>query len=266
MRKVLVAGLGLLAVVAMPRGTMAADLPVKAPPPPVAVPFSWTGFYVGANAGYSWGRANTTLVESSVTTTTATITTLAVTPVASATAITPVTFVGSDRAKMNGWLGGFQAGYNWQINRWVWGLEGDLQLTGERGGTSFCFPLDTACGAGTTTAGTANYSLRWLGTLRGRAGMTWDRVLLYATGGLAVGQIHGDFTDGIAAGPLTPATLATTSSNATRAGWVLGAGIEGAVKAFATEVRNRAFPTADYTYPMCDEVGEVTKKTKMTGS
>jgi len=46
----------------------------------------------------------------------------------------------------------------------------------------------------------------------------------------------------------------------------LGAGIEGAVKAFATEVRNRAFPVADYTYPMCDEVGEVTKKTKMTGS
>ncbi|HKB23368.1 MAG TPA: 3-methyl-2-oxobutanoate hydroxymethyltransferase [Methyloceanibacter sp.] len=46
----------------------------------------------------------------------------------------------------------------------------------------------------------------------------------------------------------------------------LGAGIEGAVKTFATEVRNRAFPTADYTYPMCDEVGEVTKKTKMTGS
>ena len=46
----------------------------------------------------------------------------------------------------------------------------------------------------------------------------------------------------------------------------IGAGIEAAVKAFATEVRTRAFPTADYTYPMCDEVGEVTKKTKMTGS
>ena len=46
----------------------------------------------------------------------------------------------------------------------------------------------------------------------------------------------------------------------------LGAGIEGAVKAFATEVRNRAFPTADYTYPMCEEAGEATKKTKMTGS
>ncbi len=46
----------------------------------------------------------------------------------------------------------------------------------------------------------------------------------------------------------------------------IGAGIEAAVKAFATEVRTRAFPSAEYTYPMCEEVGEVTKKTKMTVS
>jgi 3-methyl-2-oxobutanoate hydroxymethyltransferase len=46
----------------------------------------------------------------------------------------------------------------------------------------------------------------------------------------------------------------------------IGAGIEGAVKTFATEVRTRAFPTDDYTYPMCEEAGEATKKTKMTGS
>jgi 3-methyl-2-oxobutanoate hydroxymethyltransferase len=46
----------------------------------------------------------------------------------------------------------------------------------------------------------------------------------------------------------------------------IGAGIEAAVKAFATEVRARAFPSADYTYPMCEEAGEATKKTKMTGS
>ena len=46
----------------------------------------------------------------------------------------------------------------------------------------------------------------------------------------------------------------------------IGAGIEGAVKAFANEVRTRAFPSADYTYPMCDEPDRVTKKTKMTGS
>ena len=46
----------------------------------------------------------------------------------------------------------------------------------------------------------------------------------------------------------------------------IGASIEGAVKAFANEVRTRAFPSADYTYPMCDEPDKVTKKTKMTGS
>ena len=46
----------------------------------------------------------------------------------------------------------------------------------------------------------------------------------------------------------------------------IGAGIEGAVKAFASEVRTRAFPSAEYTYPMFEEGAEVTKKTKMTGS
>jgi 3-methyl-2-oxobutanoate hydroxymethyltransferase len=46
----------------------------------------------------------------------------------------------------------------------------------------------------------------------------------------------------------------------------IGEGIEAAVKAFASEVRTRAFPSAEYTYPMCDGPAEVTKKTKMTGS
>jgi 3-methyl-2-oxobutanoate hydroxymethyltransferase len=46
----------------------------------------------------------------------------------------------------------------------------------------------------------------------------------------------------------------------------IGAGIESAVKAFATDVRSRAFPSAEYTYPMFDEQAEATKKTKMTGS
>jgi 3-methyl-2-oxobutanoate hydroxymethyltransferase len=46
----------------------------------------------------------------------------------------------------------------------------------------------------------------------------------------------------------------------------LGAGIEAAVKAFATEVRTRAFPAPDNTYPMFEEDAEATKKTKMTGS
>jgi 3-methyl-2-oxobutanoate hydroxymethyltransferase len=46
----------------------------------------------------------------------------------------------------------------------------------------------------------------------------------------------------------------------------IGEAIEGAVKAFAGEVRARAFPSAEYTYPMLDEGAKDTKKTKMTGS
>ena len=46
----------------------------------------------------------------------------------------------------------------------------------------------------------------------------------------------------------------------------IGAGIEAAVKAFASDVRTRAFPSAEYTYPMFDDQAEATKKTKMTGS
>jgi outer membrane immunogenic protein len=232
MRKLL---LGSMAIAAMVGGgpALAADLPVKAPPMVVPVAYSWTGFYVGGNGGYSWGRAGTDLTETSVTTTTATISTLGGTPIASATVVgAPVVNAASDRARVDGWLGGLQAGYNYQVDRWVWGIEGDLQITSERGGTTLCFPLTVACGAaGTTALGIANYSLPWFGTLRGRVGMAWDRVLFYATGGLAYGRVRADYTDAIAAGVITPASFATTSAGVNRAGWVVGAGIEGAVAA-----------------------------------
>jgi outer membrane immunogenic protein len=210
----------------------AADMPVKAPPVAPVVAYSWTGFYVGANGGYSWGRANTDLTETSVTTTTATITTLAGAPIASATVVgAPVVNADNARTRVDGWLGGLQAGYNYQVDRWLWGIEADLQITSERGGTTFCFPANVlACGPGTTAIGVANYSLPWFGTLRARAGVVaWERVLFYATGGLAVGQIRADYADAIGPGVLTPLAIATASVNQTRAGWVAGAGIEGAL-------------------------------------
>jgi len=206
---------------------LAADMRLKAPPPPPA--FSWTGFYVGGNLGYSWGRASTDLTETVITT--ATITTLAGTPIASATATT--TSVGSDTAKLNGALGGFQAGYNWQVDRTVWGLEGDIQGTGERGGVTIC-PVAAGVAPGPclgptgTLFGTANYRLQWFGTLRGRVGVTFDRILLYATGGLAVGEVKADYVDGTVGGTtLNP--LAAGSASTTRTGWVFGGGIEGAI-------------------------------------
>jgi len=59
-----------IAALAVTGSAIAADLsrPVlKAPPPPVAV-FSWTGFYLGLNGGYSWGRSRTTGTLSNATT------------------------------------------------------------------------------------------------------------------------------------------------------------------------------------------------------
>ena len=58
MKKKLLAGVALGALL-IGAPAMAADMPVKAPKAPPVIPYSWTGFYVGANVGYSWGRANT---------------------------------------------------------------------------------------------------------------------------------------------------------------------------------------------------------------
>jgi outer membrane immunogenic protein len=207
---------------------LAADLPVykKAPvAPPV---FSWTGFYVGGNVGYSWGRASTDLTET--VSTTATIIGPNG-PLASATVTT--TSFGNDRARLNGALGGFQAGYNWQFDRYVAGFEGDIQATGQRGDVTIC-PVTAGAapvpcpGTTGTLFGTASYRLPWFGTLRGRVGVTFDRILLYATGGLAVGEVKADYLDGFV-NPTPPLALATGSASATRAGWVFGGGIEGAI-------------------------------------
>ena len=206
MKQVLPTSAALLLLAAT--SALAADLKVKAPvapPPPV---FTWAGFYVGANLGYSWGRASTDLTETL--TTTATIATGGAT-VASATVVT--NSFGNDRAKLNGVLGGFQAGYNWQFGQYLAGLEGDIQATGQRGGVTIC-PIapgtaPVACPGGTLTQfGSASYRLPWFGTLRGRVGYTFDRILLYATGGLAVGEIKASYVDGFFA-PLSISPLAT---------------------------------------------------------
>jgi outer membrane immunogenic protein len=123
----------------------AADLPRAAPTAPaVFVPvFTWTGFYVGANAGYGWGR---------LTDPTGTFTT-----------------------NLDGGLAGGQVGYNWQTGNWVFGIEGDIQASWQEESVS-----GTVAGIGLTTV-TGEFP--WFATARGRLGYAWDRHLLYVTGG-----------------------------------------------------------------------------------
>jgi len=198
---------------AMP--ALAADLPVKAPPPAVMAPvWNWNGFYIGLNGGYSWGRSSRDLNFFN--------------PL-NGVVIATGTGAGRD---LNGGVFGGQVGYNWQTSNWVFGIEADAQWTGQRGSTSVlcpvvgCFPGLTAIPAAGGTAATLEDKLAWFGTFRGRVGVTvTPSVLLYATGGAAWGEI--DTTLGLTALTATgiPVTIAGTRST-DRFGWTLGAGIE----------------------------------------
>lgn len=222
--------LGTLAALSLSAASaMAADMrmPVKAP---VVVPevYAWTGFYVGANGGYSWGRSRSDVSFSN--------------SVTGAPIVPPAGSVTSNSFNLDGGVAGGQAGYNWQAgSMWVVGLETDLQWSGERGSANFsCAPVAITGGAclpgatflPTTFTGTnvtVDQKIEWFGTFRARAGvLVVPSVLLYATGGLAYGSVKTDM--GISS------TLATTlagtpvsassSTSKTQVGWTVGGGIE----------------------------------------
>jgi outer membrane immunogenic protein len=148
MRKSLLLGVCASALVA--GSALAADLPLKARPAPVApIPvFSWTGFYLGANIGGAW--SNSTLTDN----------------------VTGANFSTNN----SGFIGGGQFGYNWQVNNnWVLGIEGDID------GTS----IHKTSNAVPTAFGTLQGSLNtdWIATLAGRVGYTFDHWMIYGKGG-----------------------------------------------------------------------------------
>ncbi len=217
----------IVAIFAIADFASAADLPIYTKAPPVVPVWTWTGFYVGGNVGYSWGRAATDFEETSTSTSVVTATTTGVPrPLpgnGTSTTATALAF-GSAASDMNGWLGGVQAGYNWQIQQWVFGLEGDIQATGQKDDPVFCgIP---GCPPG-SAIGTSTTKLPWFGTFRGRIGYSWDvapsqPVMFYVTGGLAFGEVDATYTGGIVGGPMGAVDVSST-----RAGWTIGAGGEG---------------------------------------
>jgi outer membrane immunogenic protein len=195
-------------------GAMAADLPArvytKAPVAPPVV-YNWTGFYVGGNVGYGWGRENDNGLLTG--TSSAQVVSAATgrpfgAPVVSALPTLPI----FGRSNLNGVIGGGQAGYNWQAQNWLVGLEADFQGSGERSDGALC--TAAGCPPGSLLAATS-YKLDWFGTARGRVGLlATPQLLLYATGGLAYGHFSAD-------APTIPLSWGDT-----RAGWTAGAGAE----------------------------------------
>jgi outer membrane immunogenic protein len=167
----------------------AADMAVKARPPAPAPVYSWTGWYVGGNVGASWGAHSHTVVTAS--------------------GVTEVNDV-----KPEGVIGGGQIGYNWQNGPWVFGLEADIQGSGQK---------DTLTHALVSATGSETISdkLDYFGTVRGRAGYAWDRQLFYFTGGWAYGRESID-SNTLVAG----VTHASTHDNNITDGWTVGGGWE----------------------------------------
>jgi outer membrane immunogenic protein len=122
--------------------------------------YSWAGPYLGGHLGYEWGTAS------------------------------------NNPTKPSGFVGGATAGYNfYQNGPWVFGVEGDIEVTGAD-----------------DTFAPWKFSNPWFGTLRGRAGYTFSNVLFYGTAGLAFGELKGQ-TFGL-------------SESHTTAGWTAGVGAE----------------------------------------
>jgi outer membrane immunogenic protein len=227
MRQILIGSIAIASLAAT--GAFAADLPARTytkAPVMVDPGYNWTGFYAGLNGGYSWGRGSETA------------------PIG---APFPATASYTSTQNVNGGVFGGQIGYNWQVDRkWVLGLEADGQWTGERGRAnnnlgSIDIPTPGDDFNLLSTGSVSNETkLPWFATFRGRAGFLADpSLLLYATGGLAVGQVTYSsqatltaqlFGPGIAgttpASPLLTLVGPALSESQTRVGWTLGAGAE----------------------------------------
>jgi outer membrane immunogenic protein len=177
--------LAILGICALGQSALAADIPVrKAAPAPVYVPYNWNGWYVGAHLGYGWGDKEWSDATGAY---------------------------GGARVShgVDGWLGGFQTGFNVQSGNWLWGVEGQWSWTGIDGGRSISLfgfiPVDL------------DADIDWIATLTARVGIVSDRWLWYLKGGGAWAKEN--FTASVPG-------IVSFSATDTRSGWTVGVGVE----------------------------------------
>ena len=191
--KLFAAVVGLLAVVDV---AQAADLS-PAPTAVSAVPYSWSGLYLGLNAGYA--GANLTETASGG--------------------------FGSGSANIPGAVGGVQVGANYQINTVVLGFEADFDGAAATKSISVGGNVNTA-------------QIPWLGTLRARAGLAFDRFLLYVTAGGGATQLVSTVNE---------SGIGSASSTFTHGAWGAGGGLEAAMTdALSARVEYLYFDTGNF--------------------
>ena len=209
---------GSLALVALVAGSpaLAADLPArmysKVPAPMLSPAYNWSGFYVGVHAGYGFGDNDTVSTVGQPP-----LGTLPPTNILNVTGGARPGSVGLDR---DGFVGGGQIGYNWQTGpNWVFGFETDISYTDFN--TSRTVITSPLAGPG-SLSNTFSSNMDYFGTVRGRLGYSWDRTMVYATGGLAYARIENSAQFTGTAGQLQ----FVASSDRTKTGYTVGGGIE----------------------------------------
>ena len=271
MKKILAAALAASALTGF-GAAQAADMPLKAPP--LVVPaFSWAGFYVGVNAGGVWDRSSFSadpggymLPPLLFTDVTGGFTGIPGIILAIPGTISLPGTVTLDSGHHGSFLGGVQAGYNWQFGSTVVGLEG--QIDGLKVSQAFAFagPAQTFTGITTSVSesltGAGTIERDFEGSLRGRIGQAWDRWLVYGTGGVAVTSVRarGTFNYNLAVGPgLTPLAgpnpsgSTSSDSSKTLVGPTVGFGAEYAVSQNVTlgaEYRHTFYGSQDVSLGM----------------
>jgi outer membrane immunogenic protein len=207
---------GLLALLlSSTSGALAADMPYlqKMPPIPALAPQNWTGFYLGIQGGYAFGkdRLHEYFTANG--------------------ASTGLEF----HYDVKGWLGGAHLGYNKQFGNIVAGVEADIELARLRGGffDPPAPPLNPG-GSGTT-------EIDWQGSLRGRLGYAFDSLLVYGTVGLAFAKIDHLYSN--------QTTQVYEATGKLRTGWTAGFGLEYSLTpSMTTRIEYRYTEISDYFY------------------
>jgi len=210
-----------IALAASAATALAADLLTKKgpPPAPVAAPYSWTGFDVGVQAGYGWGNESDDL---------------------SATDFGVL----SDHFDANGAIGGAHVGYDQQFGSLVLGVRGEFDASGMSGSITKTSSSGVCSFEGCAVS--LSFRNTWQAFLLGRAGVAFDRLLVYATGGLA----FGDDRESVTAKNFGSGDVWTGAQTNTLVGGAVGLGAEYAFDEhwrFGAEWRYVDFGKGDYS-------------------